>query len=132
MRSNDFPHFVGIDIGTSTVRCAIGMFDSPEAKEPSLIGYGSAPNSGMRKGVVSHIEDVAQAIAQAVSEAERLSGMRIQTATVNIGGAHVSGVNSRGVIAIPAANREITTDHETSKRPYHFSGRTFAIGLGPK
>ena len=110
MRDSSFPHFVGIDIGTSTVRCVIGMFDSPEATTPSLIGYGSAVNSGMRKGVVSHIDDVAQAVAQAVNEAERLSGMRIQNVTVNIGGAHVAGVNSRGVIAIPAANREITIE----------------------
>ena len=110
MRDTGFPHFVGIDIGTSTVRCVIGMYDSPEAQAPSVVGYGSAHNSGMRKGVVSHIDDVAQAIAQAVTEAERLSGMRITSATVNIGGAHVAGVNSRGVIAIPAANREITIE----------------------
>ncbi|CAN5397936.1 cell division protein FtsA [soil metagenome] len=110
MRASEFPHFVGIDIGTSTVRCVIGMFDSPEASAPSLIGYGSAPNHGMRKGVVSHIEDVAQAIAHAVTEAERLSGIRISSATVNIGGSNVAGVNSRGVIAIPAVNREITIE----------------------
>lgn len=110
MRTSEFPHFVGIDIGTSTVRCVIGMYDSPEATMPSLIGYGSAPNSGMRKGVVSHIDDVAQAIAHAVTETERLSGIRITNATVNVGGSHVAGVNSRGVIAIPAANREITVE----------------------
>lgn len=110
MRSAEFPHFVGIDIGTSTVRCVIGMYDGPEAQVPSVVGYGSAHNTGMRKGVVSHIDDVAQAIAQAVTEAERLSGMRISSATVNVGGSHVAGVNSRGVIAIPAANREITIE----------------------
>lgn len=110
MKALDFPHFVGLDIGTSTVRCVIGMFDSPEAATPSIIGYGSAVNTGMRKGVVSHIEDVAGAIAQAVHEAERLSGVRISQATVNIGGAHVAGVNSRGVIAISAADREISID----------------------
>ncbi len=110
MSAREFPHFVGIDIGTSTVRCVIGMYDSPEAQTPSVVGYGSAVNSGMRKGVVSHIDDVAQAIAQAVTEAERLSGMRITTATVNIGGAHVAGVNSRGVIAIPTASKEITPE----------------------
>lgn len=110
MKALDFPHFVGLDIGTSTVRCVIGMFDSPEATTPSVIGYGSALNTGMRKGVVSHIEDVAGAIAQAVHEAERLSGVRISQATVNIGGAHVAGVNSRGVIAISAADREISLD----------------------
>jgi cell division protein FtsA len=110
MRDANFPHFVGIDIGTSTVRCVIGMFDSPEAQAPSVVGYGSAHNSGMRKGVVSHIDDVAQAIAQAANEAERLSGIRIQSATVNVSGAHVAGVNSRGVIAIPTATREITAE----------------------
>lgn len=106
MASSAFPHFVGIDIGTSAVRCIIGMLDD-EAANPSIIGYGHAPNSGMRKGVVSHIEDVAQAIEQAVSEAERISGIRVTDATVNINGAHVVGVNSQGVIAISSSNREI-------------------------
>ena len=110
MRDNAFPHFVGIDVGTSTVRCVVGMFDDADANTPSIIGYGSAPNTGMRKGVVSHVEDVAQAISQAVNEAERLSGTRITSATVNINGAHVSGVNSRGVIAISTANREISIE----------------------
>jgi cell division protein FtsA len=105
-----FPHFVGIDVGTSTVRCIVGMFDESDAAAPSIIGYGSAPNPGMRRGVVSHIEDVAVAINQAVTEAERISGIRIQNATVNINGAHVAGVNSRGVIAISTANREISIE----------------------
>lgn len=110
MASTAFPHFVGIDIGTQTVRCVVGMFDDDDTNMPSIIGYGSAPNAGMRKGIVSHIDDVAQAITQAVSEAERLSGIRITDATVNINGAHVAGVNSRGVIAISTANREISLE----------------------
>lgn len=104
------PHFVGIDIGSTAVRCVIGMFDSEDAAVPSIIGYGSAPNLGMRKGVVSHIDDVAQAIIQAVNEAERLSGVKVSSATVNINGAHVAGINSKGVIAISTANKEITID----------------------
>lgn len=110
MRDSAFPHFVGLDIGTSTVRCVIGMLDDEETVTPSVIGYGSAPNSGMRKGVVSHIDDVAQAIIQAVSEAERISGVKVSAATVNINGAHVQGVNSRGVIAISTANKEISIE----------------------
>lgn len=110
MRDSAFPHFVGLDIGTSTVRCVIGMLDDDENVIPSVIGYGSAPNNGMRKGVVSHIEDVAQSIIQAVSEAERISGVKVSSATVNINGAHVQGVNSRGVIAISTANREISVE----------------------
>lgn len=110
MNNPAFPHFTGIDIGTSTVRCVVGMYDDENSPLPSVIGYGSALNSGMRKGVVAHIEDVAQAVAQAVAEAERISGIKINEATVNINGSHVAGVNSRGVIAISTANREISIE----------------------
>ncbi len=110
MANPAFPHFVGIDIGTSTVRCIIGILDDGDSLTPSIIGYGSAPNTGMRKGVVSHIDDVAQAIQQSITEAERISGVRISSATVNINGSHVSGVDSRGVIAISTSNREISVD----------------------
>lgn len=109
MRENSLPHFVGLDIGTSTVRCVVGTVNQADAK-PSVIGHGSAPNQGMRKGVVVHIDDAAEAIVQAVTEAERVSGMQITQATLNVNGAHVSGMNSKGVIAISAANREITDE----------------------
>lgn len=110
MRESSAPHFVGLDIGTSMVRCVVGMLGSDANAKPSIIGHGSSPNMGMRKGVVVHIEDVTEAVVQAVTEAERLSGVRIDKATVNINGAHVSGINSKGVIAISAANREITIE----------------------
>jgi cell division protein FtsA len=103
-------HFFGLDIGTSAVRCVVGMVDPNDPMHPSIIGHGSAPNLGMRKGVVVHIDDVVEAVAHAVTEAERVSGVHIQTATVNINGSHVSGMNSRGVIAISTANREIDTN----------------------
>lgn len=64
----------------------------------------------MRKGVVVHIDDATEAITHAVTEAERVSGVDIKHATVNINGTHVSGLNSRGVVAISTANREISTD----------------------
>ncbi len=100
--------YVGLDVGTSTVRCVVGIVDPNNPAKLSIIAHGSAPNLGMRKGIVVHIEDVADAIAQAMTEAERLSGLRLQGATVNINGNHVSGLNSKGVIAISAADREIT------------------------
>ncbi len=110
MNNQNFPHFVGVDIGTSSVRCAVGMFDNPDAATPSIVGYSTVDNRGMRKGAVAHIDDVAQAVAQAVTEAERLSGVQIHSATINVNGAHVAGVNSRGVVAISTANREITVE----------------------
>ncbi len=103
-------HFVGLDIGTSTVRCVVGMFDQNGSNTPSIIGHGSAPNQGMRRGTVVHAEEVSEAILKAVTEAERISGVSIRQATVNVNGAHVEGMNSQGVIAISAANREITVE----------------------
>ena len=110
MRDPSFMPYVGLDIGTSAVRVVIGTVDQNNPGRLSIIGHGQAANQGMRRGMVVHIDDVADAVSQAVTDAERLSGVRIQGATVNINGAHVSGLNSKGVIAISAANREISTE----------------------
>ena len=103
-------HFVGLDIGTSKIRCVVGTHDPNGTSAPSIIGHGEATNQGMRRGAVVHVDDVADAIIKAVTEAERISGMAIKQATVNVNGSHVGGINSEGVIAISAANREITPD----------------------
>jgi cell division protein FtsA len=110
MRESAAPAFVGLDIGTSVVRCVVGTRDVNDPSVISVIGHGSAPNQGMRKGVVMHIDDATEAIVQAVTEAERISGMQIHRATVNVNGGHVSGINSRGVIAISSPDREISVD----------------------
>lgn len=107
MRDQSSQHYFGLDIGTSTVRCVVGMVDVADPTRLSIIGHGSAQNFGMRKGSIVHIEDVVDAVIQAVTEAERVSGVHIQGATINVNGAHVAGINSKGVIAISAANREI-------------------------
>lgn len=110
MREQPQQYFFGLDIGTSNVRCVVGVIDNKDNAKPSIIGHGLCASLGMRKGVVVHVDDVAEAVSQAVSEAERVSGVHVPHATVNVNGSHVSGINSRGVIAISAANREITTD----------------------
>jgi cell division protein FtsA len=110
MRDPASTPFVGLDVGTSTVRCIVGTVDPNNSGKLSVVGHGSAKNLGMRRGIVVHVEDAAEAIVQAITEAERVSGMRIQGATVNINGSHVNGINSKGVIAISAANREISPD----------------------
>jgi len=110
MHDQTLPHYVGLDVGTSTVRCIVGIPDQNDPSKPSIIGYGSAPNTGMRKGVVVYINEVTEAIIQAVTEAERLAGVRIHNATVNINGTHISGTNSKGVVAISTANSEISNE----------------------
>jgi cell division protein FtsA len=107
-RNSNNPHFVGVDIGTSTVRVVVGAID--ETGKPEIIGYSESQNTGMRRGVVSHPDEVAIALSTALQDAERLSGRQLNSATVNINGSHVQGLNSKGVIAISAANREITLD----------------------
>jgi cell division protein FtsA len=102
--------FVGLDVGTSAVRCVIGTVDPTNQGKLSIVGHGSARNLGMRRGIVAHVDDVAEAVVQALTEAERVSGIRIHGVTVNVNGSHISGINSKGVIAISAANREITPD----------------------
>jgi len=108
MRETNIPHFVGVDLGTAAVRVVVGTIS--EEGKPEIIGYAQAQNSGMRRGVVAHTDEVAVALSAALQDAERLSGRHITSATININGSHVQGFNSRGVIAISAANREITVD----------------------
>lgn len=98
---------VGIDVGTTTVRCAIGVV-KPEDQTVSLIGYGEAPNSGFRKGSVVNITDTAQAVDQAIAHAERMAGQQISSATVNINGSHIKGIASHGTVAV--SHGEITED----------------------
>ena len=105
------PYFVGLDIGTANVRCVVGMLESTETENSlSVIGVGSSQNHGMRKGAVVHIEDVASAISEAVTEAERMAGLRISAATINVNGAHISGQASHGVVAISSPTKQITDD----------------------
>jgi cell division protein FtsA len=109
MRDSATTYFVGLDIGTAYVRCVVGILDQQSTTgRPSIIGHGIAPNLGMRKGSVVHIDDVAEAIAHAVTEAERISGKQIKNAVVNVNGSHISSLDSKGVIAISTANRKIT------------------------
>jgi cell division protein FtsA len=110
MNGSSNEYFIGLDIGTSMVRCVVGMFDPNGSSTPSIIGHGQAMNQGMRRGAVVHVDEVSEAIVKAVTEAERISGKSIKQATVNVNGSHVSGIDSEGVIAISAANREITTE----------------------
>lgn len=110
MREQPTHFFVGLDIGTSKVRCVVGTLDSDDDTKLSIVGHGHADNIGMRKGMVVHVDDVAAAIQEAIHEAERVSGAHISGATINVNGSHVLGLNSKGVIAISTANREISQE----------------------
>ena len=109
MQEQKLAHFIGLDIGTSAVRCVIGEL-AGDSNLPSIIGFAEVENSGMRKGNVAHVEEVVEAVVKAINEAERMSGQEIRRATVNVNGTHVEGINSKGVIAISSADRHITQE----------------------
>jgi cell division protein FtsA len=109
MSEDKSSYFIGLDIGTTAVRCVVGEL-SGDAQLPSIIGFGTAANGGMRKGNVGHVDEVTEAVIKAIAEAERMCGQQISRATINVNGAHVQGINSQGVIAISSTNREITNE----------------------
>ena len=99
---------VGLDIGTSKVRCVIG--EPSEKGLMEIIGFGQADSRGLRRGIVTGTEAVAESIRQAVEEAERVSGLEVQMATINLSGEHLRGENKHGVVAVAGAGREISED----------------------
>jgi cell division protein FtsA len=88
-----------LDVGTSKV-CALVAEPLPEGGGATVLGYGLAPCTGLRKGVVVNIEATVEAIRAAVTEAEKTSGVRVGAAVVGEAGAHVRGLNSHGIVAV--------------------------------
>ncbi len=89
---------VGLDIGTTKV-CAIVGKKTPEGKI-KIIGVGQSPSRGLRKGIVINIDEAVMSIRSAVSYAERMSGIKIDSVYTGIAGGHIRSYNSNGVVAI--------------------------------
>ncbi|HOF04960.1 MAG TPA: cell division protein FtsA [Syntrophales bacterium] len=112
---------VGLDIGT-TKTCAIVGEVTDQGID--IIGIGSSPSEGLRKGVVVNIESTVEAVKKAVEEAERMSGNQIRSVYVGIAGGHIKGQNSLGIIAVKG--REV--DEEDVQRAVEAS-KAVAIPL---
>jgi len=104
---------VGLDIGTSKVRAVVAHLDSSTGV-PTIVGIGQAANTGMRKGVIVNLQGPGQAIDTALGEAERMSGYQVHGATVSVNGAHILTTHADGMVAVGAADHEIT--HEDLDR----------------
>lgn len=87
----------GLDIGTTKVTCAIGRFENGQL---DIIGVGTAPNSGMRHGVVVNIDAATEAIKKAKDEAELMAGVRVDSVWLAVGGNHIQSFSSGGMIAV--------------------------------
>lgn len=98
---------VALDIGTTKICTLIAEVGPPPENALRIVGVGTVPSKGIRKGVVVNVNEVSSAIAHAIHLAERTSGYEIASAYVGLAGAHISSVNSRGVIAIGRGERGI-------------------------
>jgi cell division protein FtsA len=99
---------IGLDIGTSKVRCVVG--EPGDDGKMNIIGIGEAESRGLRRGIVTGADAVSESIRKAVGEAERVSGLEIESAVVNLSGEHFRGENKAGVVAVAGAGREITEE----------------------
>lgn len=91
------PIVVGLDIGTSKVCAVVGEMTD---RGVEIIGIGSHPSQGLRKGVVVNIESTVNSIKKAVEEAELMAGCEIHTVMTGLSGNHVKGFNSHGIVAV--------------------------------
>ncbi len=101
-------HAVGLDIGTSRIRCVIGEATSDYTMK--IVGVGDAESKGLRRGIVTSAEAVAESVRKAVGDAERTSGLEAGSAVVNLSGEHYRGENKSGVVAVAGAGREISEE----------------------
>src|SRR5476649_2846621 len=103
-KRSDRSVIVGLDIGTSKVVALVGEITADGAIE--VIGLGSQPSRGLKKGVVVNIESTVQSIQRAVEEAELMADCEINAVYAGSAGSHVRSLNSHAVVAI--RDREVT------------------------
>lgn len=99
---------VGLDIGTTTVCAIIGQYNDNNVLE--ITGVGTYPSRGIRRGVIINIESTVKSIVEAVEAAEMMSGREVHEVYSGISGAHIEGINSRGVVAVTGKGREIVRE----------------------
>jgi cell division protein FtsA len=95
---------VGLDIGTTKVAAVIGQVREGGVE---VIGAGKSPSYGLRKGIIVNIDSTVEAVTRAVEGAEMMAGVEVDSVFVGVGGSHIKGINTRGMVAISSRNREI-------------------------
>lgn len=101
-------YVVALEIGTSKVCVLVG--EANERGQLEIIGKGTAPMKGTRRGNIVNLDQAIDALKRAVDEAEVMAGVQIDSAYVGVSGDHIRSVNSRGVVSVMNKHREITRD----------------------
>ncbi len=100
---------IGLDVGSSNIRVVV-LQKFEEEEKPRVMGVGTAPSFGMRRGVVADVEETIKSISAAIGNTERTSGIPVSRAIVSVGGNHIGLQESQGVVATGKADGEITSD----------------------
>ncbi|MBI5356139.1 cell division protein FtsA [Candidatus Collierbacteria bacterium] len=100
---------VGIDIGSSKITTLIAL-RSEESNSINVVGVASLPSSGIKKSQIVDIDDVIKSITSSVEAAERMAGLSVSKAFINIGGSQIASKNSTGVVAVSEPEGEITPE----------------------
>ena len=95
----------GLDVGTTKVCALIGEVT---ATGVDVVGIGTHQSRGLRKGMVVNIDSTVESIKRAVADAEQMAGVEIDSVYTSIGGGHLGGINSQGVIAVQGRTREVS------------------------
>ena len=98
---------VALDIGTTKICTLVAEVGPPPENKLRIVGVGTVPSKGIRRGVVVDVGEVTNAILESIHLAERTSGYEIASAYVGLAGAHIQAVNSRGVGAISQGERGV-------------------------
>ena len=92
-----------IDVGTTKIATIVANVRAQDDIE--VLGVGVVPSHGLHKGIVVNMDEAKASIADSIKEAQRISGMRIDSVYVGVTGRHISSLNNRGVVSIPRDDR---------------------------
>lgn len=115
MKKSKHNFIAGLDVGSSSVRMAVGQLVSRSEEEGGklelqILGAAEASSAGVHKGTISSIEDVVSSISACLERIERIVGVPVESAIVGVSGLHIISQNSKGVVAVSKADNEISEE----------------------
>ena len=120
------PVIVGLDIGTTKIAAIVSQRD--QHGKLQILGVGKSLSLGVTRGEVTNIKQTTDAIIEAVNEAEKQSGHKINVVYVGIAGQHIASKQNRGIYTLPHADEEITRQHVVDE--YHQRQRQLDTNSG--
>ena len=99
----------GLDVGSNKICCAITEID-PNTNTVKLLGIGTSPATGIKKGSITHRDQLIDEMDNALQEAQVMANLTVQSLSLGISGDHIRGINTQGAIAIGGNNNSIPSN----------------------